>query len=64
MSPKGLSFIFLKFCNRMDVQKIPKGPPFTFFGTMRPIGDFKKTFEIFFHFLFRGGALEENTLTL
>ena len=30
------------FCNRMDVQKIPRGPPFTFFGTVRPTGDFKK----------------------
>ena len=33
---------FLIFCNRMDVQKIPKRPPFTFFGTMRLTGNFKK----------------------
>ena len=32
----------LIFCNRMDVQKIPKRPPFTFFGTMRLTGNFKK----------------------
>ena len=34
---------FLIICNRMDVQKIPKDPPFTFFGTMRLTGNFKKT---------------------
>ena len=34
--------INLIFCNRMDVQKIPKRPPFTFFGTMRLTGNFKK----------------------
>ena len=33
---------FLIFCNRIDVQKIPKRPPFTFFGTMRLTGTFKK----------------------
>ena len=33
---------FLIFCNRMDVQKIPKRSPFTFFGTMRLTGNFKK----------------------
>ena len=33
---------FLIFCNKMDVQKIPKRPPFTFFGTMRLTGNFKK----------------------
>ena len=33
---------FLMFCNRMDIQKFPKGPPFTFFGTMRLTGGFKK----------------------
>ena len=33
---------FLIFCNRMDVQKIPKPPPFTFFVTMRLTGNFKK----------------------
>ena len=36
---------FLIFCNIIDVQKIPKGPPFTFFGTMRLTGNFKKDFE-------------------
>ena len=42
---------FLIFCNRMDVQKIPKRPPFTFFGTMRLTGNFRKIpkkFGIFF----------------
>ena len=39
---------FLIFCNRMDVQKIPKGPPFTFFGTVRLTGDLKKNFEKIF----------------
>ena len=39
---KGSPINFLILGNRMDVQKIPKGPPFTFFGTMRLIGDFKK----------------------
>ena len=42
---KGSPINFLILCNRMDVQKIPKGPPFTFFGTMRLTGDFKKNFE-------------------
>ena len=36
---------FLIFCNRMDVQKIPSIAPFTFFGTMRLTGNFKKIFE-------------------
>ena len=46
---------FLIFCNRMDVQKIPKGPPLTFFGTMRLPGNFKffsKNSEIFFSSIF------------
>ena len=36
---------FLIFCNRMDVQKSQSVPPFTFFGTMRLTGNFKKNFE-------------------
>ena len=39
---KGPLHLFI-FCNKRDVRKIPKGPPFTFFGTMRLTGDFKKS---------------------
>ena len=34
IAPKVPPVNFLIFCNRMDVQNIPKGPPFTFFGSM------------------------------
>ena len=58
-----LPSIFLIFCNRMDAQKIPKGPPLTFFGTVRRTGDFTKTSKrnsvnFFLHFfsLFRHSA--------
>ena len=35
----------------MDVQKIPKRPPFTFFGTMRLTGNFLGIFFSIFSFL-------------
>ena len=61
MSPKVPPFSFFVFCIDMDVQKILKGPPFTFFGTMRLTGDFKKirkkTVGVFFH----SDTVEENT---
>ena len=52
----------------MDVQKLPKGPPFAFFGTMRLTGD-QKNFEkfqnlisgIFFQCFPHVGTVEENT---
>ena len=34
--------IFLVFCNRRMFKKSQRVPPFTFFGTMRLTGDFKK----------------------
>ena len=46
--PKGSPFNFFLFSKRMDVQKIVKAPLFTFFGTMRLTGDFKKVSETFF----------------
>ena len=58
IAPKGPPINFLIFCTRMDVQKIPKGLPFTFFGTMRLTGDFKKNSEKFFP---HAGTVEENT---
>ena len=54
---KGYPFNFFIFCNRIDVQKVPKGPPFTFFGTMRLTGDSKKSENFFPH----SGTVEENT---
>ena len=53
----------------MDIQKLPKGPPFTFFGTMRLTGDqkilrkkLKKNRDFFFNFFPHAGTVEENTL--
>ena len=46
--------ICFQFCNNMDVQKVPKGPPFYIFGTKRHTGDFKKVFP-------HSGSVEENT---
>ena len=62
MSSKGPPSFFL-FCKRMDVQKLPKGPSFTFFGTMRHTGDQKKIkkVRIFFQFFPHAGTVEENT---
>ena len=52
IAPKGPP---INFCNRMDDQKIPNCPPFTFFGTMRLTGDlkkFRKKFGKFFSSIF------------
>ena len=63
MSPKGPPFIFFLFCQRMDVQKLPKGPLLhTFFGTMRLTGDEKnQKIRIFFSIFPHAGTVEENT---
>ena len=51
----------------MDVQKLPKRPPFTLFGTMRLTGDQKKNFDKnfektdFFQFVPNEGTVQENT---
>ena len=34
MSQRG-PFNFLTFCNKKDVRRVPNGPPFTFYGTLR-----------------------------
>ena len=60
MSPKGPPFIFLIFCNRMDVQKILKDP-LLHFSALCDLPETSKKFD-FFQFLSRVGALEENTL--
>ena len=44
----------------MDVQKLPKGPLFTFFGTMGLTGDFKKIRKNR-NFFPHSGTVEENT---
>ena len=45
----------------MNVQKIPKGPPFTFLALCDLPETSKKSFPNFFH---HSGTVEENTLTL
>ena len=64
MSPKGPPFNFLIFCNRMDVQKIPKGALFYIFrhyATYRRLQKyfekkFGKHFSQYFFSLFRHNA--------
>ena len=41
--------------------KNPKGPPYTFFGTKRLTGDFKKNRNKFSNFFSHAGTVEENT---
>ena len=71
MSPKGPPSFF-PILQKNGFSKTPKGPPpFTFFGTMRLIGDQKnfekilkknfKKFGIFFQFFPHAGTVEENT---
>ena len=50
-SPKGPPFnFFLMFCNTMDVKKLQRVPPFTFFGTVTLFKNLiKKIFRKFFH---------------
>ena len=65
MSPKGPPSFF-SILQKNGCSKTSKGPPFTFFGTMRLTGD-QKTFEkkiqkidFFFNF-FHAGTVEEKT---
>ena len=54
IAPKGLLIKVLIFCNKIDVQKIPKGPPFTFFGTKdlpQTSKNFRKSLGFFLKFL-------------
>ena len=55
--------IFFSILQNNGCSKTPKGPPFTFFGTMRLTGDQKieKKFQIFFQFAPHSGTVEENT---
>ena len=43
-SPKGPPSIFLMFCNTMDVKKLQRVPPFTFFGTVTLFKNLIKNF--------------------
>ena len=45
ITPKGLPINFLIFCNRMDVQKIPKGNPFYVFRHYATYRRLQKNFE-------------------
>ena len=66
MSLKGPPFIF-PILQKNGCSKTPKGPPFTFFGTMRLTEDqkkFRKKYQksrIFFQFFLHVGTVEENT---
>ena len=42
----------VKFCNRMDVQKIPKGPPFLHFSALYDLPEASKKFQKFWNFFF------------
>ena len=51
MSPKRPPFIFFDILQQNECYKIIKGPFFTFFGTMRLSGNFKKIRKTFSQFL-------------
>ena len=54
---------FFPILQKNVCSKTPKGPPFTFFGTLRLTGDQKnsKEFGFFFQFFPHAGTVEENT---
>ena len=67
---KGSLFHFFPILQNNGCSKTPKGPPFTFFGTMRITGDQKKIREKIskkfkkweiFEFFPQAGTVEENT---
>ena len=67
MSPKGPPSFF-SILQKNICSKTTKGPPFTFFGTMRLTGDQKKcrkktqkNCEFVFQFFPHAGTVEENT---
>ena len=64
MSPKGPP-LFFSILQKKGCSKTLKGPPFTFFGTLRLTGDQKKIRKkiqkIFFKFFPHADTVEENT---